>query len=72
MREFLIGLWRDVFGEPPPLADDAQLLGQVLIESLPPLPPYEIGRTVDVAGSDQTGEASTAGRDGGGFTPTFP
>ena len=37
-------LWREIYGEPPPLADDPDLLSRVLVESLPPLPPYEIGR----------------------------
>jgi hypothetical protein len=37
-------LWREIYGEPPPLADDPDLLSRVLVESLPPLPPYEIGK----------------------------
>ena len=48
MQDLLTLLWREVFGEPPPLADDRQLLGQILVESLPVLPPYEIGRKVEV------------------------
>jgi hypothetical protein len=39
--DFLTRLWREVFGEPPPLADDPQLLSQILVESLPPAPPYQ-------------------------------
>jgi hypothetical protein len=39
--DFLTRLWREVFGEPPPLADDPQLLGQILVESLPLAPPYQ-------------------------------
>ena len=41
MRDLMTRLWREVFGEPPPLADDAQLLGQILIENLPAAPPYQ-------------------------------
>lgn len=41
MRESLSDLWRAIFGEPPPLADDTELLGRILIESLPPAPPYQ-------------------------------
>jgi hypothetical protein len=37
-------LWREIYGEPPPLADDPQLLSRILVESLPQLPPYEIGK----------------------------
>ena len=37
-------LWREVYGEPPPLADDPNLLSRILVETLPPLPPYEIGK----------------------------
>ncbi len=48
VQDFLTLLWREVFGEPPPLADDRQLLGQILVENLPLLPPYEIGRKVEL------------------------
>ena len=41
MQDFLTSLWRDVFGEPPPLADDSRLLTQILVENLPPAPPYQ-------------------------------
>ncbi len=41
MRDLLTHLWREVFGEPPPLADDRSLLGRILIENLPPAPPYQ-------------------------------
>ena len=41
VRDFLTQLWHEVFGEPPPLADDRQLLGQILVENLPPAPPYQ-------------------------------
>jgi len=41
VQDFVARLWREVFGEPPPLADDRRLLGQILVESLPPAPPYQ-------------------------------
>ena len=41
MRDLMTRLWREVFGEPPPLADDARLLGQILVENLPSAPPYQ-------------------------------
>ena len=41
MRDLMTRLWREVFGEPPPLADDLELLGKILVESLPPAPPYQ-------------------------------
>ena len=41
VRDFLTQLWHEVFGEPPPLADDRQLLSRILVESLPPAPPYQ-------------------------------
>lgn len=34
-------LWEAVFGEPPPIASDAELTGRILVEYLPTLPPYE-------------------------------
>jgi len=46
----LARLWREVFGEPPPLADDHDLLTQVLVESLPLAPPYELGRRPGAGG----------------------
>ena len=41
MQDSLSRLWRAVFGEPPPLADDAKLLSRVLVENLPLAPPYQ-------------------------------
>ena len=41
MRDLMTRLWQEVFGEPPPLADDVRLLSQILVESLPPAPPYQ-------------------------------
>ena len=59
VQDLLTLLWREVFGEPPPLADDRQLLGQILVESLPPAPPYEFGRKVSAA-PPSTSDASPA------------
>ena len=41
MRDLMTRLWQEVFGEPPPLADDVRLLSQILVESLPAAPPYQ-------------------------------
>jgi hypothetical protein len=41
VQDFLTRLWGEIFGEPPPLADDRRLLSQILVENLPPAPPYE-------------------------------
>ena len=41
MQDLIVRLWQEVFGEPPPLADDRRLLGQILVESLPLAPPYQ-------------------------------
>lgn len=35
-------LWEAVFGEPPPIRAESEMTGQVLVEHLPPAPPYEI------------------------------
>ena len=43
VKQLWIQLWREIFGEPPPLADDSELLCRVLLESLPLAPPYEPG-----------------------------
>jgi hypothetical protein len=40
----LAALWIQVFGEPPPLVGAPRLLTRVLVQSLPPAPPYELGR----------------------------
>jgi len=45
VRSLWSRLWREIYGEPPPLADDPQLLSRILMESLPPLPPYELGKS---------------------------
>ncbi len=58
MQDFLTRLWRQVYGEPPPLADDRQLLGQILVESLPKAPPYELGAPAEIG--EQPDRASAA------------
>ncbi len=54
-------LWREVFGEPPPLADDLHLLGQILVENLPPAPPYQ---PVDLRVLGRRAEAAKASPEG--------
>jgi hypothetical protein len=39
----LASLWREVFGQPPPVIGAPRLLSRVLIQSLPLAPPYEPG-----------------------------
>ncbi len=58
MQDLLTRLWCEVFGEPPPLADDRQLLGQILVESLPKAPPYELGMAPQV--DEEPDQASAA------------
>lgn len=36
-------LWRELFGEPPPIRSDVGLLAEILIAVLPPAPPYSPG-----------------------------
>jgi hypothetical protein len=36
----LHALWAEVFGEPPSIAADADLLYELLLRYLPPAPPY--------------------------------
>jgi hypothetical protein len=50
-------VWREIYGEPPPLADDPDLLSRVLVESLPASPPYELGK-----GAALSAEPLTASR----------
>jgi hypothetical protein len=50
-------LWREIYGEPPPLADDPQLLSRILVESLPQLPPYELGKTPTRPSDDASDQA---------------
>ncbi len=54
-------LWREIHGEPPPLADDTQLLSRILVETLPPLPPYEIGKAPMRTETPAPGGATPAG-----------
>lgn len=37
-----IELWEAIFGEPPPIVSDAELAGRILIQHLPPAPPYDL------------------------------
>jgi hypothetical protein len=39
----LAELWREVFGQPPPLRDEPELLSRILVQNLPPAPPYRPG-----------------------------
>jgi hypothetical protein len=41
-RKAWTDLWIAVFGEPPPVAPDPKLAAPILIEHLPPAPPYEV------------------------------
>lgn len=45
VRSLWTRLWREIYGEPPPLADDPELMSRILVESLPLAPPY---RPVDL------------------------
>lgn len=36
----LADLWRQVFGQPPPVVGAPSLLSKVLVQNLPPAPPY--------------------------------
>ena len=54
-------LWKEIYGEPPPLADDSQLLIRILVESLPPLPPYELGRKAPAEPEADAKDAAASG-----------
>jgi hypothetical protein len=41
-RKAWIDLWTAVFGEPPPVEPDPDLAAPILVEHLPPAPPYLI------------------------------
>ncbi len=41
-RQAWIALWEAVFGEPPPIQAEADVMAKILIEHLPLAPPYEI------------------------------
>ncbi len=41
-QEEVEALWRAVFGQPPSIAAPAEMLLQILIECLPPTPPFAI------------------------------
>jgi hypothetical protein len=36
----LTDLWQEVFGQPPPVTGAPELLSRVLVQNLPPTPPY--------------------------------
>lgn len=40
-RQAWIELWEAVFGEPPPIEAESGLTARILVDCLPPLPPYE-------------------------------
>lgn len=40
--EAWIDLWSAVFGEPPPIMPDNELAARILVEHLPPVPPYRV------------------------------
>jgi hypothetical protein len=52
-------LWAEVFGEPPSIAAEADLLYEVLLRCLPPAPPY--GEAWRARGSDQAPAEGDAG-----------
>lgn len=41
-RQAWIALWAAVFGEPPPVEADATTVARILVEHLPPAPPYQV------------------------------
>ncbi|WP_304280889.1 hypothetical protein [Caulobacter segnis] len=41
-RQAWIALWTAVFGEPPPVEPEAEVTARILIDFLPPAPPYEL------------------------------
>lgn len=41
-RRAWIDLWTAVFGEPPPVEPNPDLAAPILIQHLPPPPPYEL------------------------------
>jgi hypothetical protein len=69
VRNLWTRLWREIYGEPPPLADDPQLLSRILVESLPPLPPYELGKTPPRDTTDPRDREPEAGISGTGERP---
>lgn len=41
-RQAWIELWEAVFGEPPPIEAASDITARILVQHLPPAPPYEI------------------------------
>ncbi len=44
---FLRALWRELFGQPPAISGEPELLARVLVDCLPPAPPYCLDEAVD-------------------------
>ena len=65
----LQALWTVVFGEPPFIRADADVMAQVLVASLPPAPPYEPeGTPTSVQGHEVTSAFTSGPRDDMGRT----
>jgi hypothetical protein len=43
-------LWRELFGQPPPVLGAPRMLTRVLVHCLPPAPPYQPGLASAQAG----------------------
>ncbi|WP_297512628.1 hypothetical protein [uncultured Caulobacter sp.] len=41
-RQAWIALWIAVFGEPPPVEPEREPTARILVQHLPPSPPYEV------------------------------
>ena len=55
----LEGLWAEVFGEPPSISAPRSLLARVLVEALPPAPPYA-PVALETPSSHETGDDASA------------
>jgi len=53
-RRGVLALWRAVFGEPPSLDAEPELLVKLLVRHLPPAPPY--GSGAPIPDDDDNGE----------------
>jgi hypothetical protein len=54
----LSALWRHVFGQPPPVVGAPNLLSRILVQNLPPAPPYRLGAPA----ADEEGESGPPDR----------
>jgi hypothetical protein len=54
-KQELEALWREVFGEPPPISAEPSMLSEILVRHLPRAPPY-IARE-NPAAADRSGSA---------------